>query len=216
MNNSMRYARFDAFRRMMGPFSKETRKLRMEQMEALMRFHEGQRVLDLGGQPQIWNFVKTPLDIIILNLPGVAMPPPPQSIHQFEYVEGDACAVSQYQDKSFEFVFSNSVIEHVGDEDKQQSFALEVRRLSDKYWVQTPSIWFPIEAHTGMPFWFFMPEFVRARFIRNWEKKLPDWTDMVKGTTVISKAAMRNFFPEGEIMVERKFGIPKSYIFYKG
>lgn len=215
MNQSMRYVRFDAFRRMLGPFSKETRKARMEQLNAVMQLRTGTRVLDLGGQPQIWNFIETPLDIVILNLPGVAAPPPLQSVHQFQYVEGDGCNVEKYADKSFEFVFSNSVIEHVGDKDRQRAFASEIRRLADKYWVQTPSIWFPVEAHTGMPFWFVLPEFVRGRFIKSWEKSLPDWTEMVKGTTVIKKGEMHDYFPGASVITERKFGIPKSYIFYK-
>ncbi|MEO1137300.1 MAG: class I SAM-dependent methyltransferase, partial [Pseudomonadota bacterium] len=122
----------------------------MERLEATMNLRPGMRVLDLGGQPQIWNFVKTPLDIVILNLPGVAAPPPIESAHQFEYVEGDGCSVENYGDKAFALVFSNSVIEHVGDKARQRAFASEIRRLSNKYWVQTPSIWFPIEAHTGM------------------------------------------------------------------
>ena len=187
----------------------------MQQLEKLLGVKPGMRVLDLGGQPDIWNFVSAPLDITILNLPGVAAPAPKESTHKFDFVEGDACNVTAYADRSFELVFSNSVIEHVGGEEKQRAFADEVRRLGVKYWVQTPSIWFPVEAHTGMPFWFFMPEFIRLRFIKNWEEKLPDWTEMVKGTTVLSKSEMRDYFPDGSMITERKFGIPKSYIFFK-
>lgn len=211
----MRYARFDAFRRLMGPFAQKTRGARMQQMERVLKLQPGMRVLDLGGQPDIWNFVSAPLNVTILNLPGIAAPAPKESVHQFEFVEGDACNVTAYADSSFEVVFSNSVIEHVGDEENQRAFAGEVRRLGAKYWVQTPSIWFPVEAHTGMPFWFFMPEFVRERYIRNWEKKLPDWTEMVKGTTVLSKRQMQDYFPDASVMIERKFAIPKSYIFFR-
>jgi len=215
MENTFRYARFDTFRRFLGPFSQKMRSARMRRLESALRLEPDMRILDLGGQPDIWNHVETPLNITILNLPGVAAPAPAASKHQFAFVEGDACNVSSCADNSFEVVFSNSVIEHVGDEAKQQAFASEVRRLAAKYWVQTPSIWFPIEAHTGMPFWFFMPEALRNRFIRDWEKKLPDWTEMVKGTTVLSKRQMQDYFPDGEILTERKFGFPKSYIVYR-
>ncbi len=187
----------------------------MTRLQDLMQLKPGMRVLDLGGQPGIWNFISTPLHITILNLPGVAKPSTPESIHNFDFVVGDACDVSQYEDNSFDVVFSNSVIEHVGGDEKQAAFACEVRRLASCYWVQTPSIWFPVEAHTGMPFWFFMPAFVRKRFIRNWEKKLPDWTQMVVETTVLSKAQMQNYFPDGSILTERKYGFPKSYICYR-
>lgn len=215
MENTFRYARFDTFRRLLGPFSQKMRGARMRQLESVLRLQPDMRILDLGGQPDIWNHVATPLKITILNLPGIATPAAPASPHQFEFVEGDACNVSSCADNSFEAVFSNSVIEHVGDKAKQQAFANEVRRLAPNYWVQTPSIWFPIEAHTGMPFWFFMPEALRNRFIRDWEKKLPDWTEMVKGTTVLSKRQMQDYFPDASILTERKFGFPKSYTVYR-
>lgn len=187
----------------------------MAKVQTLLDLKPGERVLDLGGQPHIWEHIETPLDITILNLPGVAHAAPAGSIHRFTFVEGDACNAPQYADGSFDVVFSNSVIEHVGGPQSQQAFAREARRIAPRYWVQTPSIWFPVEAHTGMPLWFVMPESVRARFIRNWEKKLPDWTDMVKGTTVLSRRSFQDYFPDAAMITEWKYGFPKSYIAYK-
>jgi len=211
----MTYARFSLFKRLLAPFSSKSRKGRMTKLAGIFDFKPGARILDLGGQAEIWEHVTVPLDITILNLPGVAAAPPEGAIHQFTFVEGDACNVEAFEANSFDFVFSNSVIEHVGDEKNQAAFAREVRRLSGRYWVQTPSIWFPIEAHTGMPFWFFMPRSIRALIIRRWEKKLPAWTGMVKGTTVLSRRAMRAFFTDASLVTERKYGFPKSYIAYK-
>lgn len=97
----------------------------------------------------IWDHVTEPLAITILNLPGIARAEH-RSRHALTYVSGDACCAPQYPDKSFDVVFSNSVIEHVGDDEKQAQFALEVRRIGKSYWVQTPSKYFPIEAHCGI------------------------------------------------------------------
>ena len=47
------------------------------------------------------------------------------------------------------------------------------------------------------------------------EKKLPAWTDMVKGTTVLSRRSIKKFFDDATVMTERKFLFPKSYIAYK-
>lgn len=178
-----------------------------------MNVNEGTTVLDLGGQPMIWDTVPVRMDLTILNLPGAAKTEH-RSHHKTRFVEGDACQVEGFQGRSFDIVFSNSVIEHVGAPPKQSDFAREVRRLGKSYWVQTPSKWFPIEAHCGMPLWWFYPAAVRRYFIKRWRQKLPGWTQMVAETTVLTKADLKRLFPEAKILVERSFGFPKSYIAY--
>jgi hypothetical protein len=90
-------------------------------------------------------------------------------------------------------------------------FAGEVRRLGRSYWVQTPAKIFPIEAHCGMPFWWYYPEFLRNYFLTRWRGKLPAWTEMVEGTRVLQRKQLEELFPEAEVYVERFFGITKSY-----
>lgn len=185
----------------------------MRTFAALMGIREGMSVLDLGGQPMIWDSVPLPLDITILNLSGAALSNT-VSHHKIRYVEGDACRVVGFEEGQFECVFSNSVIEHVGPADKQADFAREVRRLGKSYWVQTPSKWFPIEAHCGMPFWWFYPAKLRQYFIDRWRRNFPVWTEMVEETRVLTKTDLQQLFPEATIRVEIVFGIPKSYIAY--
>ncbi len=43
-----------------------------------------------------------------------------------------------FKDKSYDIVFSNSVIEHVGNLEKQKQFADEVQRVGKSYFIQTP------------------------------------------------------------------------------
>ena len=197
---------------------------RRRRMDGLMRMLEikpGTRVLDLGGSPSIWENVPVPLDITILNLPG-GIPSfeldsfdARRSIHAFHHVEGDACNVHQFPDRSFDLAFSNSVIEHVGPQEKQEAFAREVVRLGKAYWVQTPSVWFPIEAHTGMPFYWFYPEQLRAWLLRRSQQKLPTWwTEYVAETRVLSRRRMTELFPNARVQVEFFFGLPKSYVAY--
>ena len=62
-----------------------------------------------------------------------------------------------FPDGSFPVVFSNSVIEHV-PKTLQQAFADEIRRVGERYFVQTPNRYFPIEPHYQMPFVQFLPE----------------------------------------------------------
>lgn len=207
----LRYARFRLFRSLMAPFQRWTRARRMRLFLQLVRPESGASVLDLGGQPETWGHEALPaLDITVLNLPGV-VEQPPTTRQRLRLIEGDGCRV-EMRDRSFAVVYSNSVIEHVGDAVKRAEFAREVSRLGGAYWVQTPSIWFPIEPHCGMPFWWFYPPSLRRAILTRWRRKLPAWTDMVEGATVVSKAELRRLFPDAQILTERVLGIPKSYI----
>jgi SAM-dependent methyltransferase len=180
------------------------------------------RLLDLGGTPTIWEHVSTPLEITLLNLPGTTskgmteiLQSPQLRHHTFRLIEGDACNVTQFDDRSFDLVFSNSVIEHVGAPPKQVEFAREVLRLGKSYWVQTPSKWFPIEVHSGMPFYWFYPASWRAALMRHWRKRLlPWWAEYIDTTRVLSRRRMAALFPSGRTRVDYFLGIPKSYVSY--
>jgi hypothetical protein len=196
---------------LLGPFSARRRAERMDAFEKELDLKPGTRVLDLGGEPEIWASVKTPLNIVLLNLPEHTMMPFGDTIHTFTDIKGDGCQVDAFASGSFDILFSNSVIEHVGPPERQEAFAREARRLGRCYWVQTPSIWFPIESHTGMPLWWLWPEALRSHFVRNWKKKIPEYGDYIEGTRVLSKRRMQELFPEATIHVERFLGFAKSY-----
>jgi hypothetical protein len=217
-----RSIRIKAFYRLLPYISSLARRRRMQSFMQLMEIKPGTRVLDLGGRPQIWENVAVPLDVTMLNLPGAipsaeldAIRSPGVNLHSFHHIEGDACNVRQFPDSSFDLVFSNSVIEHVGPEDKQEQFAREVLRLGKSYWVQTPSPWFPIEAHSGLPFYWFYPEQFRAWLLRKSQKNLPAWwTEYIATTRVLSRRRVSELFPNARIRVEFLFGLPKSYVAY--
>jgi hypothetical protein len=213
--------RIKIFYRLLPHFSALARRRRMENFMRMLDIKPGTRVLDLGGSTSIWENVPVPLDITILNLPGAIPSSELDSfdagtgIHKFHYIEGDACNVQCFPDRSFDLTFSNSVIEHVGPQEKQEAFAREAVRLGKSYWVQTPSAWFPIEAHTGMPFYWFYPEQVRAWLLRRSLKKLPAWwTEYIAETRVLSRRTMVELFPNARVHVEFFLGLPKSYIAY--
>lgn len=51
-----------------------------------------------------------------------------------------------------DLVFSNAVVEHVGDEIDQRRFVEEHRRVGRHWIMTTPNRWCPIESHTGALF----------------------------------------------------------------
>jgi hypothetical protein len=210
--SDLKYVRNIVFFKLLKPFSARRRAARMAAFEQELDLKPGTRVLDLGGEALIWLDVKTPLDITLLNLPGNNAPLPERTIHSLRSIEGDGCHVDAFASGSFDILFSNSTIEHVGPPERQEAFAREARRLGRSYWVQTPSIWFPIEAHTGMPLWWLWPERLRSYFVRGWKKNIPSFGNYIEETRVLSKRRMQELFPEARIDVERFCGFTKSYV----
>lgn len=172
------------------------------------------RIVDLGGTSSMWSLFEHDFQVTLVNLPGSFREQ--TSSPRVSLVEADATDLRNVFDaKSFDVVYSNSVIEHVGDEKKQSAFASEVHRLADAFWIQTPSTRFPLEVHTRVPFYWSLPERFRERLVENWGRKLPAWTEMIKGTRVLSEDRMRELFPSARVYHERSFGFEKSYSFFR-
>jgi hypothetical protein len=173
------------------------------------------KILDLGGSPWMWELIEHEFDVTLVNLPNNTEQPYDMP-KGYTYVEGDATDLKQvFADQSFDVVFSNSVIEHVGDDVKQAAFAAETRRLGKAYWIQTPSDRFPIEVHTGVLFYWSLPEFVKTQLKKSWRKQNEGWTEMVESTRVLSRQHMKNLFPDAQFYVERKLMFEKSYAAYR-
>jgi SAM-dependent methyltransferase len=84
---------------------------------------------------------------------------------EITYVQADACALP-FEDDSFDACFSNAVIEHVGDRDRQRQFVAEASRVARRVFVTTPNRWFPIELHTHLPLVHWLPERLAHRAYR--------------------------------------------------
>jgi len=57
-----------------------------------------------------------------------------------------------FENDSFDAVFCNAVIEHVGDENDQTQFLNEMMRVAKVVYFTTPNKWFPVETHTNVLF----------------------------------------------------------------
>jgi trans-aconitate methyltransferase len=198
-----------------GGMVQQWRAARMKVFLDSVRPPSGARIIDLGGTPWMWELIDHDFDVTLVNLTNEFAANLPDKTC-YHYVEGDATNLrDQYADNHFDVVFSNSVIEHVGDAAHQASFASEVKRLAPAYWIQTPSDHFPIEPHTHIPYYFKLPKAVTDRLIKSWRKELPVWTEMIEGTTVLPRKRMVELFPEASMFTERKFGFEKSYAAFR-
>jgi ubiquinone/menaquinone biosynthesis C-methylase UbiE len=72
------------------------------------------------------------------------------------YVQGDGRALP-FGDRSFDYVHSAAVLEHVGSAQQQMTLIAEACRVARKgVFITTPNRWYPIEVHTLLPLvhWF--------------------------------------------------------------
>jgi len=108
------------------------RQKRMAQFESIIRPSRDEVVLDVGGYLGTWTpRPQMPKRVDCLNLHAVAWDNTQHPEHRISTIVGDGCALPQGDD-SYDIVFSNSVIEHVGGWQKQKAFAEEVRRVGKR------------------------------------------------------------------------------------
>lgn len=63
-----------------------------------------------------------------------------------------------FADRSFDFVHSSAVLEHVGSREQQSTFLAELWRICRKgIFVTTPNRWFPVEFHSLLPVLHWLP-----------------------------------------------------------
>ncbi|MEH2169146.1 MAG: class I SAM-dependent methyltransferase [Nostoc sp.] len=129
--------------------------------------------------------------------------------------------MENFQSNEFDIVFSNSVIEHVGDYDRQCQMANEVMRVGKGYFVQTPNLFFPIEPHFVFPLFQFMPINLRVWLLTNfalgWYDKVTDKqlaTRIATSIKLLNKRKFLNLFPGAKLYEEKFFGLTKSFIVY--
>ena len=179
-------------------------------------------ILDLGGNIETWALVEQPCRLTLLNMDeasaGTLRPwRLPTNGTRWQVVVGDATDLSQFADGAFDIVFSNSVIEHLGDADRVARFAREVRRVSRRYWVQTPAWTFPIEAHTGLPLYWFYPRPLRDAWAARHDRRHADepWHCPLAQTSYLRLDELRELFPDAEVYTERVWGCTKSWSMYR-
>lgn len=75
---------------------------------------------------------------------------------EVEAIVGDALEL-HWPDKYFDAVYSNAVIEHVGDFERQKQMATEIMRVGKSWFVTTPNRWYPFEFHLRLYFVTWLP-----------------------------------------------------------
>ncbi len=173
-------------------------------------------VVDLGGTVSSWDLAPVrPARLVLVN----AAVESTSTAGRAEFVEGDACALPDgLKAESFDLVYSNSVVEHVGGIFRMSQFADSVRSLAPHHWIQTPYRYFPIEPHFLFPGLQFLPLAARAKAIQRWpfsHSGSVDPADSVAvalGVELVGHTQFEFLFPDSEIIEERALGLTKSLI----
>jgi hypothetical protein len=194
-------------------FMQRWREERMAQMVRRVGLFPGARIVDLGGTEYNWSLIDHDYHVTLVNERPIK---PLVDTRRHTLVLADACELEDvFDDGAFDFVFSNSTIEHVGDRHHRQRFAEQVRRLAAAYWVQTPSPRFPIECHTGVPFYWQLPRPVKGWLAHHRRQTMPHWDLEIQGITVIDLDELQELFPDSQVYREYRFGFEKSYSMYR-
>ncbi|HTR35575.1 MAG TPA: class I SAM-dependent methyltransferase [Bryobacteraceae bacterium] len=194
------------------------RRRRMAELARTVGLTSETRVLDVGGTVDIWRLAPVMPRVVFLN----------QSRAQHEIgpaasiVLGDGISLP-FADSSFDLVFSNSVIEHVGSREDQARFAAEIARVGRQYWVQTPNRRFPVEQHLWTPLVHWLPRRWQAGVLRKFSvwsaiTRLPEdqrtfYIDhYLLSVRLLSAADLQRLFPRAKLVRERFLGWTKSLV----
>jgi len=193
------------------------RKKRMKAFMHTFDMSPETKILDIGGTPYNWQLINCPAQITLVN---IQLPNPlPALPENIQYIQGDGCALD-FDDKSFDIVFSNSVIEHLGSFDKQKAFAREVKRVGKSIWIQTPSRTFFFEPHFITPLFHFLPKHIQSKLGRNFtvwgliaRPSLDQVKRLVEEINLLSISEFQSLFPTSQIKREKFLGLfTKSFI----
>jgi hypothetical protein len=88
-----------------------------------------------------------------------------------------------------------------------------------RYYVQTPSRWFPIEPHLMTPLIHYLPRRIQRKLLRNFTvwgvlvRPTPEGCDaFLRDIRLMTAGELRRLFPAAEIWRERALGLVKSLI----
>jgi hypothetical protein len=159
-------------------------------------------LLDVGGcigiQDEFASLYRFFDSVRVSNIRSESVNAPGLSHVQLDLTDG--CALP-YPDRSFDWVFSNAVIEHVGNKDRQARFASEIQRVCRKgYFVTTPNRNFPVDPHTLLPFYQFLSPSIQRVVCRF----APGYMREYEPVELLSGRQLLKLFPGGEV---RKCGL---------
>jgi hypothetical protein len=197
------------------------RRRRLQRFLESFKPTEETSMLDVGGLPRAWSDVRVPGSMQIVNLEPLDAYEESFLAGNQRFVVGDGTRL-HYRNQTFDIVYSNSVIEHLGTWERQVAFAREARRVGRGYWIQTPAKECPIEPHYFGLFVHWFPKRVQRRLLsyftlwgllRRPTEEILD--EVLSELRLLTHREFKTLFPDAQIWTERLCGFRKSYTAFK-
>lgn len=200
-------------------------KLRKKRFEFFLQYcsnlHKPLNIIDLGGSICYWSnlgFINNDnYKISILNIEEQDT----GDCKNITFIKGDVRNLSFIDDKSYDLVFSNSLLEHLNTFEDQNKLAKEIMRIGKHFFIQTPNYYFPVEPHFLFPFFQFFSEDIRTRLVSNynlgWFQRQADKEKAAKlasSIRLLKRNELKEMFFESKIYSEKFFLLNKSFIVY--
>lgn len=98
-----------------------------------------------------------------------------------------------FGDNAFDIVFSNAVLEHVGNYQEQKKFIDEICRVGRRIFITTPNRWFPVDFHTLIPLVHWLPQKIRSYIYQKMGKKF--WANP-NNLNLLGRRELLDLFPK--------------------
>lgn len=173
-------------------------------------------LLDIGGKINFWEnrglAGNNDYKITVLNIETEK-----SNYSNISCQVGDATNLNQFNNKSFDVVHSNSVIEHLYTFENQKKMASEIIRIGKKYIIQTPNKYFFIEPHYLLPYFqflnysmkFFILTQTKMSRLKKWEKKFA--RQYINEIRLMTLEEIKKLFPDCKIYHEKFLWMNKSF-----
>lgn len=205
--------------RLFNHFSAISRKRKIDLFFDLMKPSATDKILDVGGElgnsSRLFDLLADNKNISVLNLSEEHINKISNAYPQVDARAGDACNIP-WPDNYFDIVYSNAVIEHVGDYEKQKKMASEIMRVSRKWFVTTPNRWYPFEFHLRLPFVTWLPFhwYLKAGSIISYHHAKKKYVSGIKhgNLRLLTASELQECFPDSQIIKQRVTFMPETLI----
>lgn len=185
----------------------------------LLQAYRAPAVLDLGGQVEsigpLLGALPSGATVTAVNIMTKHVRSIRKQFPQVRTLIGDASQLP-FADQSFDLVYSNAVIEHLGTAAAQERMAREIQRVGRSWFVTTPNRWFPFDFHTRMPLLSWLPAQGLRRLARLYSYNHVHRRYMTgcdhSDLRLLDAGKLRHFFPTSRLIKNRVTFWPETLI----